>query len=338
MNKFGKIFITGATGFIGGHLAKRLLLEEGAPVRALARDMGKAQWLVDMGAEIIQGDITQPETWADSLQGCQVVYHSAGWVGESGAKEQVWAVNVDGAQNIVDAAVAAEVKRFIHISTCGVYGSLQADNIDENTPVRLSGNVYKDSKIFAEEVVFNAYREHGLPIVVARASQVYGPGSKHYTIRPIEVIRSRKMFLIDGGRHMFKPIYIDNLVNGLVLCAKMESAIGEAINLTDGEPVSWRDYFGAYGQMVGVESFPSLPYPIAWLVALLYETRAKINGRNAGVTRETVNSLRSSNSFSNQKARQLLGWAPLISLEEGITCSENWLREQGYLDGVGTGQ
>jgi len=338
MNKFGSTFITGATGFIGGHLAKRLLVEEGVPVHALARDMGKAQWLADMGAEITQGDITQPETWSDALQGCQVVYHCAAWVGESGAKKEAWAVNVDGAQNIVDAAVAAGIKRFIHISTCGVYGSPQAYNIDENTPMCLSGNVYKDSKIFAEEVVFKAYRECGMPVVVARASQVYGPESKQFTIRPVEVIRSGKMFLIDGGRHMFKPVYIDNLINGLVLCAKMESAIGEAINLTDGEPVSWRDYFGAYGQMVGVESFPSLPYPIAWLVALLYETRAKINGKNASVTRGAVNSLRSSNSFSNRKARQLLGWAPLISLEEGITCSENWLREQGYLDGVGAGQ
>jgi len=311
MNKFGSTFITGATGFIGGHLAKRLLVEEGVPVHALARDMGKAQWLADMGAEITQGDITQPETWSDALQGCQVVYHCAAWVGESGAKKEAWAVNVDGAQNIVDAAVAAGIKRFIHISTCGVYGSPQAYNIDENTPMRLSGNVYKDSKIFSEEV---------------------------FTIRPVETIKSGKMYLIDGGRHMFKPVYIDNLINGLILCAEMECATGEAINLTDGEPVPWRDYFGAYGQMVGVESLPSLPYPIAWLAALLFETQAKIRGKNASFTRAAVNSLRSSNSFSNQKARQLLGWKPQINLEEGMTYSENWLREQGYLDGVGAGQ
>ena len=332
MSDFGRVFITGATGFIGGGLAQRLLTVEGAQVVALARDPDKAGWLRDSGAELVQGDITQPERWRQAVKGCRVVYHSAAWVSESGPIEQVWATNVDGTQNVVDAAVAAGVERFVHVSTCGVYGSKQAFGIDESTPVRRSGDRYKDSKIAAEEIVFQAYHEGGLPAVAARASQVYGPGSKQFTIRPVEVIKSGKMILIDGGRHLCKPVYIDNLIDGLVLCAQVEAAVGQAINLTDGDAVPWRDFFGAYGRMLGIETFPSLPYPIAWLAALVFEIQGRIKGKKASFTRGAVNSLRSSNGFSNQKARQLLGWTPKVDLTEGMQRTEAWLRQEGYLD------
>jgi nucleoside-diphosphate-sugar epimerase len=299
------------------------------------RDPVKASWLEELGAEVVQGDITQSESWRQAVQGCRVVYHSAAWVSESGPIEQVWATNVGGTQNVVEAAIAAGVERFVHVSTCGVYGSKQAFGIDESTPVRRSGDRYKDSKIAAEEIVLQAFKEHGLPVVVARASQVYGPGSKQFTIRPVEVIRSGKMILIDGGRHLCKPVYIDNLVDGLVLCAKVEATIGEAINLNDDDPVPWYAFFGAYGRMLGFNSFPSLPYPVAWLAALVFEIQGKFKGKKASFTRGAVNSLRSSNSFSNLKARQLLGWKPQIDLVAGMQRTEEWLRAEGYLDKKG---
>lgn len=332
MSEFGRTFLTGATGFIGGHLARRLVRAEGARVIALARDPDKAGDLCDLGVEVIQGDITQPDGWREAVRGCRVVYHCAGWVSESGASEQAWAINVGGTENVVAAAVAAKVGRFIHLSTCGVYGSLQAFGIDESTPARRSGNPYKDSKIAAEEAVFRAYREHSLPVVAARASQVYGPGSDQFTVRPVEVIQSGRMILIDGGRYHCKPVYIDNLIDGLILCAQVEAAVGQAINLTDGDPVPWREFFGAYGRMLGIEKFPSLPYPAAWLAGLFFELQASLNGKKSSFTRGAVNALRSSNSFSNQKALQLLGWEPRVDLEEGMRRTQAWLELAGYLD------
>jgi nucleoside-diphosphate-sugar epimerase len=313
-------------------LVRRLVRNEGAQVLALVRDLERASWLSDLGIELVQGDITHPESWRQAVNDCQIVYHSAAWVSESGPIEKVWETNVDGTRNVVEAAVAAGVARFVHISTCGVYGSKQTFGIDESTPVRRSGDRYKDSKIVAEETVFEAYREHGLPVVVARASQVYGPGSKQFTIRPVEVIKAGRMILIDGGRHLCKPVYIDNLIEGLILCAQVEAAIGEAINLTDGNPVPWRDFFSAYGRMLGIDSFPSLPYPVAWLAALAFEIQGKLQGKKVSFTRGAVNSLRSSNSFSNQKARQLLGWQPEVDLEQGMSRTQEWLQQEGYLD------
>jgi len=111
------ILITGATGFIGGHLARRLQTQEGAQVRALVRSPQKAAPLVDLGVEIIPGDITDPKAVREATRGADIVYHAAAWADEQGDRDAVWAVNVDGTQNMLDAAIAEGVARFVHLSS-----------------------------------------------------------------------------------------------------------------------------------------------------------------------------------------------------------------------------
>ena len=123
--------VTGATGFIGGHLARRLQTQEGVQVRALVRSPQKAAPLADLGVEIIPGDITDPEAVREATRGADIVYHAAAWADEQGDRDAVWAVNVDGTQYMLDAAIAEGVTRFIHLSSCAVYGSLQQLDIDE---------------------------------------------------------------------------------------------------------------------------------------------------------------------------------------------------------------
>jgi nucleoside-diphosphate-sugar epimerase len=327
-----KALITGATGFIGGRLAERLRVEENVFVRALVRNPAKAQQLADLAIEIVPGDITQPASLLPAVAGCQLVFHAAAQVNEGiGRKAEVWLVNVTGTENVVNAAIAAGVERFVHVSSCAVYGSLQQPQIDEGTPTRYRGNLYSDSKVAAEEVVFRAYRENNLPVVAARASHVYGPRSQ-MVIRPVEAIKAGQMILVDRGRHLCKPLYIDNLVDGLILCAKSEAAIGQAINFTDDAPLPWREYFGAYGQMLHVKSFPSVPFALAWVIACFYEIKAALTGQKATFNRELVRFLCSSSSFSNQKARTLLGWEPKVGFDEGMRRTEAWLQAEGYLN------
>jgi nucleoside-diphosphate-sugar epimerase len=120
-------------------------------------------------------------------------------------------------------------------------------------------------------------------------------------------------------------------VDGLILCAQVDPAIGQAINLTDGPPITWRDFFGAYGHMLNIDSFPSVPFALAWVVAFFNEIKAMARGKRASLNRRVVKSLRSCNSFSNQKARTLLGWEPKIDFTEGMRRTENWLRAEGYI-------
>ena len=170
LKKVERVFITGATGLIGSHLARRLILEEGIRVRVLARDTHKAEWLKKIGAEIIVGDITNSDCVLTAIEGCQIIFHAAAWVSESGRKESVWEANVYGTQNIVNAAIATGAQRFIHLSSCAVYGSQQVFEIDETFPTRITGNLYGDSKIAAEEIVQQAYHEHNLPAVRVKVS------------------------------------------------------------------------------------------------------------------------------------------------------------------------
>jgi nucleoside-diphosphate-sugar epimerase len=302
-------------------------------VRVLARTPSKARSLAELGAEIISGDITRAETLVEAVAGCQYIFHAAAAVSESTERRLMWVVNVGGTQNVIDAAVAAgTVKRFVHVSSCSVYGSLQKLNISEETPIQMRGDPYADSKVEAERLLWQAYERCRLPVVAARASQVYGPRSYQFTIRPVEVILAGKMILVDGGRYLCKPIYVDNLVDGLILCATVDGVLGEAINLTDDEAIPWRDFFGAYGQMLGINSFPSVPFPVAWLVALLNEVKAGLQGKQAKVTRKAIMALRSYNSFSNQKAKTLMGWTPRVDFGEGMRLTERWLRAEGYFN------
>jgi nucleoside-diphosphate-sugar epimerase len=323
------ILITGASGYIGSRLAARLVAQ-GASVRALVRNPARAEELAASGVEVVRGDVTDPASLAAALAGCTLVYHAAAWVGERGSREAVWAVNVDGTRAMVQAAQAAGVRRFVHLSSCSVYGSPQnVFEIDESYPVQMRGNLYADSKAAAEEAVWAA-SQAGLPVVVARPSQVYGLGSPQFTLRPVAAIQAGKLRLIDGGKHLCKPVYIDNLVDGLLLCATHDAAPGEAWNLTDGAPVPWRDFFGAYAAMVGVR-LHSTPYALAYLAGLGNEVMAGLQGRKPGLSRATVQALRSRNSYSHQKARERLGWTPAVDLGEGMRRTELWLRANGYL-------
>ncbi|MGA9531097.1 MAG: NAD-dependent epimerase/dehydratase family protein [Anaerolineales bacterium] len=324
------ILVTGATGYIGSRLTRQLLATEGVSVRALVRDPAKAADLQQWGAEIAVGDLTDVESLMAAVQGTTRIYHAAACVDEQASKSELWSVNVEGTQNLVEAALAAGMPHFIHLSSCAVYGSVQLIGIDEQTPIRTGASPYHDSKVAAEEVVWAAI-DRGLPMTIARPSQVYGPGSPNFTIRPVEAIRSGSMMLVDGGRFLCKPVYIDNLLDGLELIADRPQALGQAFNLVDGYAVPWRLFFGAYAHMLGRPSLPSVPFPIAWLAAWFFEIKASAQGRRPALTRRTVMSLRSTNTFSNGKARRLLGWKPRIGFEEGMRRTANWLDEAGYL-------
>jgi nucleoside-diphosphate-sugar epimerase len=325
-----RILVTGATGYIGSNLASRLLHKDYTEVRALVRDPSRATDLADQGAKIIQGDLTDPSTLGPAVAGVTCIYHTAAWVDEQGAREQMWAVNVEGTRHLIDSSLAVGRPRFVHLSSCAVYGSPQVFGIDEGTPLREGASLYHDSKIASEGVVWEAL-SRGLRAVVVRPSQVYGPGSSQFTVRPVQMIRRRQMILVDGGRHLFKPVYIDNLIDALIACGTHPQAVGEAFNITDGFSLPWRIYFGAYAKMLGVENLPSVPFPIAWLAAAGYEIMGSLRGKRASVTRRAVASLRSSNSFSNLKARQVLGWQPTVGFEEGMRRTQIWLTDTRLL-------
>jgi nucleoside-diphosphate-sugar epimerase len=326
--------VTGASGFIGGRLAERLATEEGMSVRAMVRHTKKAERLQKLQSEIVQADLLDMESLRRVIDGCDLVFHCAAMVRETGDRNEFLQTNVQGTENILNVSKDAGVKKFIHFSSVSVYGLNPPDRTDETTPFHPCGNLYCDTKIAGEKAVWAAHREAGLPVVVIRPANVYGPLSNPWTIRPTKLINSGQMILINGGTGLCNYVYIDNLLDATLLATKRDSSVGQVYLISDGNAVMWKEFFGYYAQMAGKPKIRSVPECLGKAIALGMEIVSKFTGKPPKITREAVRFLTGQARFSIEKARRDLGYQPRFSLEEGMEQTEQWLREAGYLPRV----
>jgi len=326
----GRTFaVTGATGFVGRALARRLL-DEGAGVRVLARRGEAAADLADRGASVVVGDLSDAAALGDLCDGANVVLHSAALAGDVGTVADFVAPNVDGTVALAHAARAAGCTRLVYLSTVSVYGFDPPPLADETTPAPELGDAYPyaHSKRLGEI----ALEAIDIERVVARVGSVYGPGSEHWTARPVRVMNSGTgMVLVEGGRGLHNYVYIDNLVDALVLCAVHPDAPGHTFNLTDGA-TTYADFFGRYIAMAdGPRKTRKLSRRQAMAVAWAAEKIAALRGRPPLLTRLAIRLLLRRSEFSNARARRVLGWHSRVSLEDGMTECDVWLRDSGLL-------
>ena len=326
------VLVTGASGFVGGHLAIRLATEQGAHVRALVRQTSRTEHLQGLDIQLCQGDITDPDSLRSASDGVDVVFHTAAIAREWGKAEEMHRVNAQGTDNVLRAAVDAGVARVVHTSSIAVYGLEPADGTDESFPFnRASGNPYADSKIAAEELAQMYYQDKGLHVTILRPAEIYGPRSGTTTVGPVLAIRMGWMELIDGGEGLCNHVYVDNLVDAYILAAENDDVAGEGYIISDGIGTPWRDFFGRYAQMAGKGPLPSITREQAMLKAAEAETKAEARGRTPALTRAAVTLMTQKAVFGIDKARRELGYVPRISLDEGMRLTEAWLREEGYL-------
>jgi nucleoside-diphosphate-sugar epimerase len=326
--------VTGASGFIGGRLAERLATEEGVRIRAMVRDAKKTERLRGLQLEIVIADLLELSSLREAIDECDLVFHCAALVRESGDRDEFFRTNVKGTQNILKVSSDTEVKKFIHFSSVAVYGMNPPERADETTPYQPCGNVYCDTKIAAEKAVWTAHQEAGLPVVVIRPANVYGPHSNLWTIRPIRLINSGQMMLINRGTGLCNCVYIDNLVDATLLAAKCDQSVGQVYLVSDGIEVTWKEFFGYYAQMAGKPKIRSVPEWLGKTIALGMEMTSKLTGKPPKLTREAVGFLTRRARFSIEKVRLELGYQPRFSLEEGMKLTEQRLREAGYLPRV----
>lgn len=242
-----KVLVTGATGFIGGRLIERLVVEQGAEVVALVRNLAAAARLARFPVTVARGDVTHPVDLAVAIQGCDVVFHCA--YGTSGSqKHRAW-VNREGTRRVLESCRAAGVSRIVYLSTVMVYGQTEDGDLDETAPRRRFGNHYSDSKLEAERIALTS----GLPVAVLQPTAVYGPYGGVWTETVIRSLKAGRQILVNGGDGLGNAVYVDDLVSAMLLAAVKDGAVGEAFLISGEEPVTWRELYGFFERMLGTE-------------------------------------------------------------------------------------
>jgi nucleoside-diphosphate-sugar epimerase len=313
------VFITGALGFIGRSLVEHYLAEgahvSGVDVRA------------DAALGIVAGDITEAGAWQAALQGSGTVIHTAAKVGFSGPAEPYWRINCRGTRNVLDAAVRAGVRRFVHISSIVAFGFDYPDAVDEHYPPRTNGIPYVDTKVTSEQVVLQAHAAREIACTIIRPGDVYGPGSYFWSIAPVREIAARRLVLPAMGHGQLSPVFIDDLVDGIAIAAGHENAAGQVFTLTGGATVETRDFFGCYARMLGRRSVAVAPTSMVLAAAAL---AGRFIG-NGEMSPAAVRYISRRGGYSIEKARSRLGYRPAIDLPEGMRRTEAWLRSSNIL-------
>lgn len=320
-----KILVTGASGFIGGRLAERLQ-EEGAQVRGLVRHASRG---VSYDIEYVIGDLVDVDAIQRAVAGCDLIIHCAAKQFPPGSRAQFIAENVGGFENLARAALAFGIERFIHISTINVHGFPPPLGCNAESPLRESGDFYSDSKVATERVAWQYCREKKLPLVVVRPACTYGPRGGAWTLTPIKRLRAGKRVLIGDGSGVCNAIYIDNLIDLILLAAKSDAALGQAFIGAEGCGVTWREFYGAYAAMLGIVRVKSVPLFAARMLASASEIFARITGQRPFVARQSVEFYSHRVVYDIAKSKRLLGYEPRVSFAEGMRLTHKWLVDSG---------
>jgi nucleoside-diphosphate-sugar epimerase len=317
-----RVCITGASGFIGRRLAEQW--------RAQGADVVGVDRLADPQNGVVAGDVSEPGPWQKAAEGCDVVVHTAALVGMPSDESGFWEVNVRGTRHTLEAAREAGVRRFVHFSSVVTFGLDFPDGVDERWPVKPTGVAYVDTKVAAEQVVLQAHAAGEMEVTVIRPGDVYGPQSRPWTILPVELIKARRFVLPARGRGIHSPVYVDDLVAGVIGAAGAEAAAGHVITLSGGVGIETREFFGHYARMLGRRRVPTAPTAITLAGAAAQSGIARLRGKVNEVTPAGVRYLAlRRGTYGIAKARELLGWTPTIGVEAGMARSEAWLRTVG---------
>lgn len=332
-----KALITGGGGFLGSAIA-RLLVERGDTARSLSR--GRYDALDALGVEQFQGDLRNPAPIRRAMEGCDVVFHVAARVGAWGAYEEFYLPNVLGTWNIIHACRQLGVERLVFTSSPSViFNGSDMEGVDESVPYPDHYEThYPRTKAEAERLVLDAdSADDGLRTVSLRPHLVWGPRDTNLVPRILSRARSGQLVRLKGPPKLIDVVYIDDAARAHVQAADAlrdapERVGGRAYFITSGEPV---ETWTMVNRILAAGGLPPLskavPVPVAYGIASAMEAAWSAMGREdePRLTRWVVSELATAHWFDISAARRDLGYAPQVSLDEGMAHLEAWLRAEG---------
>ncbi len=325
-----KIFITGATGYVGHQLALALA-QQGNCVHALVRNPGSDRIPRHDNIKLFVGDVTNRNTLTPAISGCDVVYHTAAFVG-LWAKEAAifYEVNVEGTRNVLETALEQGIKKIVYTSSCGVMGPSLHEPRSESDP-RITGfdNDYELSKFMAENLV-KEFNQRGLPGIIVCPSKVFGPGNDEHTFTLNKVIknfiRGRITFIPGPGRIVANYCFINDVVQGHILA--MHNGIAGEKYILGGENVSYLNLFKAIRLLSGTKAMlVETPISLVKIWAGLQWLLNKISNKKILYTTKNVHHFFCNKAYSSKKAIHQLGYRP-VSLEEGLLQTIQFLNKK----------
>ncbi|MBJ7330864.1 MAG: NAD-dependent epimerase/dehydratase family protein [Solirubrobacteraceae bacterium] len=319
-----RVLITGAAGFLGAALVDRL--------RADGHEVVGIDRIADLLRGVHAGDTTRPDLWGGLLDGCDAVVHTAAVVSNAVDLDEQWRVNVLGTRRVIEAARAAGVRRVVHLSSVRAFSDVDfPPGVTEEHPVRPDGNPYVDTKIASEHVALQAHAEGGVEVVIVRPGDVYGPGSVPWILKPMDAIRSGQFLLPARGRGVHSPVYVDDLVAGVVLALTHPDAAGEVFTISGPRGVPSSEYFGHLFRMLGRRGPIGIPTGPAVALAHIADRLNRLRGKRSDVNAISMRYLARPGTYSIEKARRVLSYEPVVDLDEGMGRTEEWLRAGGHL-------
>ncbi len=320
-----KALVTGATGFLGSHIAERLV-QRGDTVRALVRPSSDTALLERLGVELVTGDVEDPASLAPAMDGVDVLYHAAARVTDWGTWSQFKATTVDGTRNVMAAAVQAGVPRVLQISTDGVYAlSAFRGVVTEYSPLeRHFGwlDYYRRSKLMAERIARDLAERGHVGLTMVRPGLLFGERDRAMFPGIVAFLKSSSAAYLGRGDNPLPYVYVGDVADACILGATSEAAAGQTYNVVSDEPVTQKQVFDTIADTAGLRRPKRhMPTRLVYSIAMGMEAWCVLARRRKAhpeLTRFAVILLAYDFREDASKLRRELGWSPKVPMAEAV--------------------
>jgi nucleoside-diphosphate-sugar epimerase len=329
------MLVTGATGLVGSHVVERAL-RDGWRVRALVRSEHGAEWLRALGVELSLGDFGDPASVGSVVVGATAIVHCAAKVGDWGRIDDYRAINVTGLEALLNAAErGGALRRFVHVSSLGVYPAVDHYGTDETTPPSSTGiDGYTRTKVEAEQLVLDHVAKHRLPAVVVRPGFIYGPRDRTVLPTLMKRLQTKQFAYLGSPDKMLNNTFVGNLVDAIFLALKNDAAIGRVFNITDGRLVTKREFVETIARAAGC-AVPTavVPLPVARFLARTLEGLYRLLGKQEAplLSSARIKFLGLNLDYCIDRARRELDYQPQFDFAEAMPATVEWFRSQGLV-------